>query len=431
MGLHVANFWEDGPIASRLASDLRPYAPEYYAHHPPLVNAVQVGVSGILGRGEPQLRLFGYLSGVASVVSMAALMRVLRIRWAAVLIGLGVMVATNFFWIYGRLGAGYWIIVGLAALIVRLRSVDDPSQGLVAGTVVAAFATAMLSWPAVIGAAVLGLWLLRGRGLDRPTVMVGLAMVLGVILDIGWILFATNLGELAEHTADRTTRLGFTVGEFLVRQWRWMRELLPPWYLLLMIPALALALADQRSRFPAGLLLSITVGWAIAIPQGAYIHDFWNLMLLAPVALGVAVSLDRFIERIPVRFVPWFGAWVALLLVAGFVDIVRGPVGREYFDEPQRAGAVMTAVRPKPEQEVVWVTDGIPAPRWASWYWGLPPRALTIEHLAEGSEPSDLVLVRLDRLPEWIPETVEAEAHAVVGDYALVQLDVLAALAGA
>lgn len=430
LALHVANFWEDGPLASRLASDLRPYAPEYYAHHPPLVNAIQVLVSGVFGQGETQLRLFGYFSGFASVIAMAALMRVLRLRWIAVLIGLGVMAATNFFWIYGRLGAGYWLIVALAALIVRLRDVEDPPKLLVVGTIMAAFATAMLSWPGVMAAALLGLWLLRGRGLDRPTVYVGLAMVLGVVLDFAWILYATQPSELAEHTANRTSGLGFTLSEFLVRQWRWLTELLPAWYLLLAIPALAFALVDRRTRFPAGLLLAITVGWTVGIPDGAYVHDFWTLMMLAPISLGAAVLVDRLLERTPMRLGLGLSLAMASLLLAGFIAIVDGPVGGEYFDEPQLAGTVIEETRPAPGQDTVWVTDGIPTPRWASWYWDLPPRPLTPEDLEARPDSSDLVLVRLDRLPDWIPATVERSALVVEGEYALVPFKVLAALVG-
>jgi hypothetical protein len=431
LGLHLANFWEDGAGSSRLASDLRPYAPEYYAHHPPLVNAVQVGISGIFGQGESQLRVFGYFSGFASIISMAALMRALRIRWGALLIALGVMAATNFFWVYGRLGAGYWLIVALAALSVRLRNTEDPPTWLMAATVVAGFATAMLSWPGVIAAALLGLWLLKGRGFDRPTVYVGLAMVLGVILDFAWILYATEPTELAEHTANRTTGLGFTIGEFFVRQWRWLTELLPSWYLVLAIPALGFALLDRRTRFPAGLLLAITVGWTFGIPDGAYVHDFWNLMLLAPVSLGVAVLFDRLFERTSTGIRLVLGLAIAALLLAGFAGIVRGPVGQVYFDDPQVAGELLEETRPAPDQQVIWVTDGIPTPRWASWYWGLPPRTLTAEELAAQPDSRDLVLVRLDRLPDWIPATVEQSAVVVEGSYALVRFSELAALTGA
>ena len=46
-----------------------------YAHHPPLTNFAQIAVAGALGQDEWQIRLFGYLNGLATLVLIPVLLR--------------------------------------------------------------------------------------------------------------------------------------------------------------------------------------------------------------------------------------------------------------------------------------------------------------------------------------------------------------------
>ena len=76
LAIHAQNFWEKGPAGSSWATDFSPYhLVTNYAHHPPLTNLAHVVVAGTLGQAEWQLRLFGYLSGVATLVLIPALLR--------------------------------------------------------------------------------------------------------------------------------------------------------------------------------------------------------------------------------------------------------------------------------------------------------------------------------------------------------------------
>ena len=92
LAIHAQNFWEKGPAGSAWATDFSPFhLATNYAHHPPLTNLAHVVVAGTLGQDEWQLRLFGYLSGLATLVLIPALLRTLRVEWGPTLLATGAL----------------------------------------------------------------------------------------------------------------------------------------------------------------------------------------------------------------------------------------------------------------------------------------------------------------------------------------------------
>ncbi len=103
-----------------------------YAHHPPLINLLHVITAGILGGDQPwHLRVPGYVAGLATLVAVAMLLRVLELGWVPTLLAVGAMAATPMFWVYGRLGAGFSVLAGFAALVAHLRRRARPGRGAV------------------------------------------------------------------------------------------------------------------------------------------------------------------------------------------------------------------------------------------------------------------------------------------------------------
>ena len=190
-GIQARNFWELGPLDSRLGASTDPFIraefdvpprteppPEAvtYAHHPPLKQFLTIVAVGALGDSPPAVRITDFLLGAATVAFMAALLRAVGFTWGPTLIALGVMVSTGFFYVYARMGISFSMLLALMAAIAWLRQVDRPSRWALAGAGALAALTAMHSWIAVASLGLLLPWLfigtLRRRRSDQAPVEV-------------------------------------------------------------------------------------------------------------------------------------------------------------------------------------------------------------------------------------------------------------------
>lgn len=418
-GLQAANFWELGPVDSHLGADWSPYSSVPYANHPPLTNGFQVSVVGLAGSGEVQVRIFSYLSGLATILGLAAVLRIAGVRWIPTLLAIGVTVATPFFWVFGRIGIGLALILFLAALIMRLRPHDDPTPLLVWGTGAVAFFTVLGSWEGMLASALFGIWLWRRRGADRPAVIVGVAMLVGAALTAMWILAASDTGSLLAHIDERTS-FDFALLEFVARQIVFAIRLLPVWFLVLAPFALWYGIKDRRTRPIVLITLVVAVAFAIGLPDNAFRHEYWNYPVLAPIALGAAVMFEHLAERLSRVASVSAAVLIVAVVTAALASLTFGSIHQERFADASDSGALLEEYPPAPGQERAWMTEGLAAPRWLSYYWDLPPRLITLEAIAEVPE-GDLVLVKLSERPSWVPEAVIENSEAVRGDYAIVR----------
>ena len=508
-GLQARNFWELGPIESRFGAVIEPFVrDEYgvaprtapptaavtYAHHPPLPIFVAVASVGLLGDTVAALRIVPFVMGAATVAAMALLLRVQRVSWGPTLLAVTAMVCTGFFYVYGRIGVGYSLLVASTAVVAWLRAQSEPPRWALAVMACLAAGAAMQSWIALVTLGLLAPWLFTGTlARQRPTppshpeqgctpksattvgrrhstpvshpeqgctqpgatarlaalvsrgwspaltaMLVGAAV--GAAVTVGWLLNATDLAELSERVSFRVGRdvdtavetTSFTFSEFLSRQWRFAgHELLaPPWLRALLVPALVAGIADRRTRVPVLVTLAAAATLTFGFQQGAWIHRLWNFPWLAPATIGLAALADAvrrlLASRAPGLRLP-LGVLAALGAVSTLVLVIAGGTRDYYLSDPAEAGAVLEEARGEASPEVVWTTPGISTPRWVSYYLDAPVFALDQDRLVEVL-PSDLVLVRTDRTPDYFPD--DALRHALVsqGDYHLISADRLLAL---
>lgn len=412
-GLHVRNFWELGLFGSGLVTETAPYGPAY-AHHPPLTNAGQVLVSVLVGEGEWQLRLIGFVSGILTVVALAWLLRTLNLGWFATVGAIAATAATPMFWLYARLGVGFWIPVLLVTLAIRVRRHAASARPLMAAGV----ACALVSWEALAVAAVTAVWLIRTSHTRAAGRALAASIGLGLFVTIGWMLSATNVAELVQHTSDRVAAAGIGLGDYLRQQWWFYSTLFPRWYLVAVVPGLVAAwLAGGDRRMVAVLFTAIGVAFAVALPEASFIHDYWTKVLLVPFTVGLASVLDL----IRVEAVRLAIAALAVVLFAGWVaGEERAWFEQAYFEDASDAGRLLQAVEPPAGQQTAWVIGSIALPRWMSWYWDLPVETLELDGLGE-TAPGDLVLARRDGLPGWVPDLGSARAAGEVGRYILIE----------
>ena len=465
-GLHARNFWEMGPLESRLGARVDPFVrPEFgveprteapveavtYAHHPPLKEFMSIASAGLLGENLPALRVPIFLLGAATLLFMASLLRACGICWGPILLAVGTMACTGFFYVYGRLGVSFSLLVASAAAVAWLRKSERPTRWALVGTGTLAALAAMQSWISIAALGPLALWLfahrLRGQHaaglcwLRQPlrkwlrdgwspaltAFMVGAIVGLGITA--AWMLYATGFAELSEQVGirvgNRATSDGqlitFSFGEFLARQWRFAIEelLIPPWLRVLLLPALLAGLIDRRTRVAVAITLGTAAALTFGIQQGAWVHRLWNFPWLMPVTIGLAALVDRL--RRYVR-----GPWRSIAALAGtaviattMFAVASGSTRDRYLTNPAHVGEALELAASQPEAThatVVWTGPGLPAPRWASYYLDLPVFDLDASAL-DKLHGSDIVIVRSSRLPDDFPPDALVDSIASAGDF--------------
>ncbi|MDE0320191.1 MAG: hypothetical protein OXH86_06980 [Acidimicrobiaceae bacterium] len=475
-GLHARNFWELGPVESRLGARVDPFVrPEFeveprsaapveattYAHHPPLKEFLSIASAGLLGANLPALRVPIFLLGAATLLFMASLLRACDIRWGPVLLAMGVFACTGFFYVYGRLGVSFSLLVASAAAVAWMRKSDMPSRRALLGLGSLAALAAMQSWISIAALGPLGLWLFASRFRQRryagaargsprslrcwlasgwsPALT---AFVVGTIVGLGitfsWMLYATGFAELSEQVSVRVSNevssngqtLTFSFGEFLARQWKFATEelLVPPWLRILIAPALLVGLVDRRTRVATAITLGAAAALTFGIQQGAWVHRLWNFPWLVPVTIGIAVLIDRARRLLGrwSRMAAVLGA--AALIIGTMTAVVVGSTRDRYVSDPAHVGEALDHVASTPQAaraELAWVGPGLPAPRWVSYYLDLPVWELDEAGLGDVAD-TDIVVVRASRVPDYFPDDALSEPLASVGDFFVITADSLA-----
>ena len=111
---------------------------------------------------------------------------------------------------------------------------------------------------------------------------------------------------------------------FVERQWWFATELFTWWWLLLLIPALVAGVKDRRTRAPVTITGVLGVLWTLVPTDASFIHDFWNLTLLLPAAIGTAALADVIGRRLGRGWAPAMAAVGAVALTAALTGVVAG-----------------------------------------------------------------------------------------------------------
>jgi hypothetical protein len=448
--LHVQNAQADGLAASGWLSDWSPYVgrPEgdqtSYSHHPPLLNLGYYLTAQVLPvRVDTAMRVFAYLLGVAALPVGAGILRRLGFAWVPVLVATTAVAVTPLFWAYGRLSGNVTLLLAMTLAVVRVaepRSI--PARELAVASTVP-LAAVIAGYLGLATAALLGLWLLARRGLDRVTLSVGIAMAVGAAITLAYVVGNTGGSEIGAQLEMRTQGGDFTAGEFLARIATWSRELLPVWWRWLLLPAALVAgLVDRRTRPLTAITATVAAAYVLGLPNGSFIHDYWIFPVLLPVWFGIAVLVSWLLlgrpdagrtERMITPSRTALGLAVGVLIAGvGAAGALAADVPSRYVLAPQAAGDLARATEPAPGQQRAWRTAGMAAPRWLSLYWDLPPALVGRAEVIEVPD-ADLVLVRLDTLPGWLGDRAQVRdaATRLEGDYAVLTGRALKTLAAA
>ena len=465
-GLKAHNFWDLGPLESDWGARVDPFvraefdvAPGTdppaeavtYAHHPPLKDWLSIVSAGLLGDSLAALRIPAFLMGAATLAFMASLLRACGLRWGPVLLAIGAMACTGFFYVYGRLGVSFSLLVACAAAVAWLRPIDRPPRWALIGTGALAALAAMHSWIGLVSLGPLAAWLfasrlqrggpsgrglpLRGRlarGWSASVTALVVGAVVGAAVTAAWMLSASGLSELVDRfafrfgndvsTAAEQHRFGF--GQFLSRQWSFATEelLVPPWLRILLVPALVAGLVDKRTRVCTAITLALAAALTFGLQQGAWIHRLWNFPWLVPTTIGLAALLDRARRMVPERLRTAAAIAGGAALAATLLAVAAGSTRDRYISDPADLGEALeqaAAASEARQAEVAWTGPGLPTPRWASYYLDVPVWDLEQSRLHE-LDQSDLVILRASRAPEFVPVDALDDPLAAAGDFRVI-----------
>ena len=429
--LHVANFWNLGFVDSSFGASWEPFSQIPYTHHPPLLTYLHLLISTVAGQGLAQIKMVSYVAGLTTVPVLYWVGRRLGLGAFAAFISTVALVATPWWWVYGRLGLGFLPNLLMIGSIWAVLEEPKIRRLRLAGT--ASFFAVVASWHGVFLAPFLWLWVWRRHRFNRISLRLALPIILGMLLVMIWVVQGGGVGELGDHF-DQRTRGNWTWGEFIERQWRFARELLPTWYLIVALPGFIAGLVDIRTRFITTVLAVMVVLFAVIPDQGAWIHDYWNFPILLVLFPGLAVLADRigtwvihwldnrFAGRLTGESRIYAKATVVVLLAVSAL-FVLAPTSRHnrHFAITAMAGELITETKPALEQTAIWHVPEVPWPTWLAYAWDLPPVALIKASDASNVPDHDLVIVRLDRLPNWLSSTASESTVNTKGRYALLK----------
>ncbi len=152
---------------------------------------------------------------------------------------------------------------------------------------------------------------------------------------------------------------------------------------------------------------------------GIQARNFWELV---PVESRFGARTDRCLRGWATRLRMPLGLAAAAVALVTLGFVATGSTRDFYLDQPADAGAVLSQAQETPEvaeAELVWFTSGIWTPRWISYYLDRPIWMLDETTLDE-VEPTDVILVRNDRVPDFVPASALVEPLAVGNEYTLI-----------
>ena len=425
--LHMKNFWSMGVVASSFGASWEPFSDIPYTHHPPVLTFLHVIVSSIIGEGLKQIKLISYVAGVLTIPALFSMGKNLGINSKAVTISILFLITTPWWWVYGRLGLG--LLPNVLMIGTILAATEKPIKRKTVIASLATFFAVAASWHGVFLFPFLWFQTWRRRKFDQLTFSLMGASILGGLAILLWVSQGGGLSELGDHIGERVER-DWTWNQFTERQWDFAQTLLPLWFTILALPALVVGLVDSRTRFLTTSLISMVLVFALVPSNGAWIHDYWNFPILLTLFPGFAVMSEwtfSFIkEKISLRKTDSITLGGFLLLVSVLILVLQ-PVSlhENYFDETSDAGELVTSMELSSGQKTAWHLPQVPWPTWVSNKWNVPTASLlNAEDL--GTVPSeDIVLFRIDRIPDWLDGKIEFAIEDQKGRYATVTAHVM------
>ncbi len=428
--LHMKNFWSMGMVSSSFGASWEPFSDVPYTHHPPALTFLHVFVSTLVGEGLRQIKLISYAAGIVTVPALYWMGRNLGINAKAVLLSVLLLLTTPWWWLYGRLGLG--LLPNILMIGTIWAATLNPTKRRIVLASIATFFAIAASWHGVFLMPFLWFHAWHRRKFDRLTLsLIGVGVVGGLVILI-WVSQGGGFSEFGEHFGERVER-DWTWGQFVQRQWDFATSLLPFWYTILVVPAFLLGIIDSRTRYLTTSLTLMVLVFAIVPSNGAWIHNYWNFPILLALFPGFAIMgewvmslMNEKFQSISHQTTKLISSVIFLLLFLALVaNLHPKNLHEDHFVKKSDAGRLVSEVELSDSQRIAWHLPQVPWPTWVSREWSLPTSSLS-SALDLGTVPlDDIILLRIDRLPDWIDSEIESALEREKGDYGIVRASVM------
>ena len=428
--LHMKNFWNLGFIESSFGASWEPFSDVPYTHHPPLLTFLHVIVSTIFGEGLKQIKSVSYSAGVLTIPALFFMGKSLGVSAKAVTVAILLLVMTPWWWVYGRLG------LGLLPNVLMIGSIwaatINPTKRKTCIASLSTFFAVVASWHGVFLMPFLWFHTWRKRKFDQLTFLLLGASAIGGLLILLWISQGGGLSELGGHIEQRVQR-DWTWGQFAQRQWDFLTNLLPVWYLVLAAPALIVGMIDSRTRFLTTSLTFMVCVFAVVPSNGAWVHDYWNFPILLVLFPGFAVLGEWTIgfvqetiklnnQKIKTLTTVAIFSFLTLILILG---LKPRELHGDYFDATSDAGELIAKIELSSNQITAWHLPQIPWPTWVANEWGLRTKSLSNAEDLDTVPSDDIVLLRIDMLPDWLDKEIQFALQEREGNYGAITAEVM------
>jgi 4-amino-4-deoxy-L-arabinose transferase-like glycosyltransferase len=289
---------ESGPIDSKFGAVWSGRAGDYrYADHPPLIYPATALAQWLVPDDELGGRLLVFLASIVATVLLYLLLRGLRLAPVLAAASVGIGLSVPMFLTYGTMLDTLMLGLPFAAwyLLLWQRSLEGRASRV--GLASAAAAVSLVAWEGVILVAATVLVTVavrRDRERLRAIAVAGLGAAAAVVVTVLWQVWVYGgLAQVLDQAALRAGGSGFSLGEYLHRQWSSTREMFG-------IPAMAvfgagvIALVFNRRFRPVGVAaLGASIAYAIGFREGSFIHDYWNYWMVITLVLGIGAIASR------------------------------------------------------------------------------------------------------------------------------------------
>ena len=405
---------EHGPQASRLGawSPLR----GTYAHHPPLITPLTAAARA-LGDHPAIARAPAWIASILAIVLLTRLLRRSGAAPAAAVATTLLVVGTPMFLVYGAMLN--MEALSLPCALALLLAWQPPGWSSVPRTATVAAVGALVSFQGVLLGGILSIVALVRRHRDRrpflPHEVGTLAgTAIGSTLTGAWLWWANGgLGEMVEQARIRSSSDRFGAAAFADRQISNLFLTVPPWTVVLAVVGLAIVVRRRSWSLSLAASGAVVVAFVVGLSDGAWVHIYWNYLVLVPVALVVAPMLDEVADR-------WGGRGPRALLVVGVVGLLAGAALRTLVHEEidyGRQGLAVAAADPAPRATTPFLCS-IQSTDWLAYVTGRPVERLDGPGLGSlaRTDPQAAVFVVLPAVPLRLASWDDVAARALVTD---------------
>ncbi len=403
--------------------------PEYYTHHPFLMKTLFQQVTRVAGTREAAPRVFALLISFGIAACLLLLVERTTGRLGAAVAAVATLVSIPVF--SGFAATLKFESDGMLAALLCLLAIERALRrpGLRSQLVVglAAAAAALAHWSGALAVAITCAFL-AWRALRRRDAQLGRSAGAGLAgLAAGEALFAAEViwlqrgaaaawRSLAGGFTTRAAAGGFTSGEWAARQWLYLRENFTVPLLVLVAALLIAAAALARRRSATGrassaaaadgdrtwfLTLAIVAAlasgviWVAAFRQGSFVHSYWQIWLVLPIAAAIGACVAR--AQVQPRLAA--GAAIAVIGLVAFLQAesaaARERTAQARLGTPDDVGFLVSLREERFERLVFFALSPTPFNEWFSGplFAYYTDRPVTVAGSSERLRRSDMVLV--------------------------------------